>query len=209
MDCLRILSVDASEVYAAHLGHAEQLVDPTFHSATRRCHELEVGIGQRRIDPHLLELGNRPWLIVRQSHMSQHDPGGCIDPECVVNATEAHAHGEHPHRMSTKFGSGIDLPAASPGDFVLDRIADRQYTEKVSARVEEQPDVRVLEGCLIDGKFGDSRWVSDPSSATIPYIDSALGFDVPSVRWGDDDAKVLVGRLFRGTARRRVWPWRR
>ena len=129
LDRLRVVPVDASEVHATQLGHTDQLVDLTLHGAIMRRHELKIEVGQRWIDPHLLELRDRPRLVVHEPDMAQYDPGYCVEPERVVNATESHADGKHPHGMSTKSGSAVDFPAASPSNFVLDRIAEPQCTQ--------------------------------------------------------------------------------
>jgi hypothetical protein len=40
--------------------------------------------------------------------------------------------------MSTEFGSGIDLPAVSPSDFVLDWIAEPQCSQELGPRVDQR-----------------------------------------------------------------------
>jgi hypothetical protein len=87
--------------------------------------------------------------------------------------------------MSTKSGSAVDFPAGSPSNFVLDRIAEPQCTQKLGTRVDQEPDVRVTEDRVVLGQFGDVRRVSNPSSATVADVDPALGLDVPPFWWGD------------------------
>jgi hypothetical protein len=107
LERLRVLSVDATELDSAHLCHPDQLAYPTNHYAIWGGHKPEVELGQRRIDPHLLELGDRPWLIVQEPYMAQQDPHDRVNPKQVVTAASSWVPGPrarrgHVHRCRPK-----------------------------------------------------------------------------------------------------------
>jgi hypothetical protein len=165
---LRVFSVDPREVHATHLRHTDQLVDLALDGRTRGCDELEVEVGERRVDPYLLELDDRAGFVVDQSDVTEHDPGDLIEPVSVVDASETNVDRVEASGPMTPVQGGADLQARSTGDHVLRRLTEPECPQHLAAGNHQQADLRVLQRRLVVCQLGDVGRTPDPPRGTVP-----------------------------------------